>query len=99
MPGEVEGYVKKNNKIKRERLRNVLRKDPYCETKILSSRFGFCGNIIQDERKEILKELGLKPLNSTYVTVQEARKKAPVQSFQWYPRLRKKKNGKKKNKV
>ena len=93
MPGVREGYVKRGNKLKRERLRNVLRKDPYCETKILSSRFGFCENIVQDERKVVLKELGLKPLNTPYLTVQEARKSAPVANLQWAPLKKKRKNG------
>lgn len=85
MPGEREGYVRRGNKLRKERLKNFLRKDPYCETKILSRRFGFCNNVVQDERKKILKELGLEPLNTVYITVQEARKNAPIANLQWYP--------------
>lgn len=81
LPGN--GWFKKDKEAKKERLREVLRKDPYVETKLLVERFGLSRATILKIRKEIYKELGIKPLNSPYITLKESRKAMPEVVHPW----------------
>ena len=68
-----EGWKKKNLEIRKERLRAVLRKEPYLETKWLVDRFQLSKYTVLKVKKEIYKELNIKPLNSPYITLKESR--------------------------
>ena len=81
LPGN--GWYKKSKDAKKDRLRDVLRKDPHCETKILAKRFGLSKSTVLKIKKEVHKEMGIKPLNSTYITKKESRKAMPQVIHPW----------------
>lgn len=73
MPGVRDGWMHKNSAVRKERLRNVLRKDPHCETKVLAGRFSFCKETVQLIKNEVHKELGIQRQRSQFISVDEAR--------------------------
>lgn len=81
-----EGWCKRSKDAKKERLRDVIRKDPHCTTKILFKRFSLCKDTIRKIRKEILEELGIDPLNSQYITETESRKAMREVVHPWRPK-------------
>lgn len=73
MPGVKDGWVHRNNAVRKERLRDVLRRDPHCETKLLAGRFRFCKETVQKIKNEVHKELGIQRQRSPFLSVDEVR--------------------------
>lgn len=84
-----EGWKKKNREVRKERLRAVLRKEPHLETKLLAGRFDLCAATVREIKREIHKELGIEPLNTTYITVKESRKAVREVVHPWRPQKKK----------
>ena len=84
-----EGWNKRNRETRKERLRDVLRKEPYLETKLLAERFQLSKYTVLNVKREVYKELGIEPLNSPYITLKESRAAMREVVHPWIPQKKK----------